>query len=65
MTKRKTENDGYQPQVSSSSEQHRGYQPSQPPKNTPIPTGEPGAGYQPTGAGDNPTNPSPTPPGSE
>ncbi|MFA0390098.1 hypothetical protein AB4508_13525 [Vibrio splendidus] len=61
MTERKTANNGYQPQVSPS-DLHKGYQPSQP---VPMPSGEPGAGYQPTGAGESPTNPTPTPPGAE
>ncbi len=45
---------------------HEGYQPElikkgyQPENNAPTHRPEPGAGYQPTGAGDNPTNvPSP------
>ncbi|MBF4436565.1 hypothetical protein PL85_18155 [Vibrio anguillarum] len=63
MTDRKPCMDGYQPRVSPS-EIHKGYQPSQP-SPTSTPNGEPGAGYQPTGAGGSPTNPSPTPPGAE
>lgn len=64
MTERKNSNNGYQPQVAPS-DLHRGYQPSQPPQTVPMPSGEPGAGYQPTGSGDNPTSPTPTPPGAE
>jgi len=51
--KQVTGNEGYQPEPI-----HKGYQPIE---NRPLNSPEPGAGYQPTSQGDNPTNP-PIPP---
>ncbi|EKF9372883.1 hypothetical protein VXJ16_004176 [Vibrio vulnificus] len=62
MTEKTFATNGYQPKLQTV-DVTKGYQPS---RSDVTPTGEPGAGYQPTGTGSSPTSvPTPTPPGAE
>ncbi|MUJ26314.1 hypothetical protein [Aliivibrio fischeri] len=57
MSDKELATNGYQPRIQTV-DVTKGYQPTR--------TSEPGAGYQPTNSGGNPTsNPTPTPPGAE